>query len=238
MTKLERLLNIIEHYSQGNKAQFAKKLSVSPQVIDGWQKRNSFDPYVILEHCPEISPDWLLFGRGEMLRNSEQDSMPALQSSIAPEAMQPSSELDEPSGMSVDFAGIAERLREFVAYRHITQAQLANIIGIPKSTLTCYLTQNRRGIAGDAFVRIACAFPYLNIRWLMTGEGGMLDNIADVGKLRKELEHTKELYAFEHETLTVMRETLQQANQTITDLRRDLASKNNATATSAIQRTA
>lgn len=38
---------LISHFTNGNKAQFAKHLGVSPQTISAWIARNTFDSELI-----------------------------------------------------------------------------------------------------------------------------------------------------------------------------------------------
>ena len=73
----ERIKQIIEYYGLSVRA-FEQKISVSESLIYRGLARNSdFGASVIakiLNYCPDISPDWLLLGKGEMLRqNSEKN---------------------------------------------------------------------------------------------------------------------------------------------------------------------
>ncbi len=61
---------IINHYTDGNKAQFSKLLGVSPQTISAWGARNTFDAELIYAKCVDVSAEWLLKGEGPMLRPS------------------------------------------------------------------------------------------------------------------------------------------------------------------------
>lgn len=62
---------LISHFTNGNKAQFAKLLGVSPQTISAWIARNTFDSELIYAKCRYINPSWLLTGQGNMLINDE-----------------------------------------------------------------------------------------------------------------------------------------------------------------------
>jgi len=63
------LENLINYYTDGNKAKFAAKIGVKPQNISAWIARNTFDAELIYSKCMEVSAAWLLSGKGEMLSN-------------------------------------------------------------------------------------------------------------------------------------------------------------------------
>ncbi|WP_315352471.1 helix-turn-helix domain-containing protein [Phocaeicola abscessus] len=69
MDKKDMLDAIIAHYTNGNKAKFAQLLGVSAQTISAWRARNTFDLELIYTKCIGLSSDWLLTGRGSMLRS-------------------------------------------------------------------------------------------------------------------------------------------------------------------------
>lgn len=58
---------LINHYTDGNKAAFAKMLGVNPQQISHWIRRNTFDNELLFSKCKGVSSSWLLTGEGEML---------------------------------------------------------------------------------------------------------------------------------------------------------------------------
>lgn len=68
LEKKDILIALIAHYTNGNKAQFAAKLGVTPQAISTWISRNTFDADRIFANCESISAEWLLTGSGSMLR--------------------------------------------------------------------------------------------------------------------------------------------------------------------------
>lgn len=67
------ILALIEHYSNGNKAQFASLLGITPQGLSTWIKRESFDIELIFSKCEGISAQWLLTGNGEMLKDDKRE---------------------------------------------------------------------------------------------------------------------------------------------------------------------
>ncbi len=70
MDKKTMVEALIAHFTNGNKAQFAKFLGVSPQTISAWITRSTFDSELIYTKCRYINPAWLLTGEGEMLKTS------------------------------------------------------------------------------------------------------------------------------------------------------------------------
>ena len=60
---------IINHFANGNKSQLARILDVTPQAISTWLSRNTFDQELVYAKCENINPDWLLTGRGSMLKS-------------------------------------------------------------------------------------------------------------------------------------------------------------------------
>ena len=64
------LLALIEHYSNGNKAQFASRLGITPQGLSTWIKRDKLDIELVFSKCEGLSAGWLLTGQGEMLKTN------------------------------------------------------------------------------------------------------------------------------------------------------------------------
>lgn len=73
MGKKEMILALIEHYSNGNKAQFASLLGITPQGLSTWIKRESFDIELVFSKCEGISAQWLLTGDGEMIKEDKRE---------------------------------------------------------------------------------------------------------------------------------------------------------------------
>ena len=74
MEKKDRLLRLIEHYSDGNKSEFARMIGVSPQAVNTWISRNTFDIDIIYAKCINVSSEWLLTGNGPMLKTSSDNN--------------------------------------------------------------------------------------------------------------------------------------------------------------------
>ena len=62
---------LVDYFSNGNKAAFAKQLGVSPQTVHSWIARNTFDSELVFAKCEGLSADWLLTGEGPMLRSED-----------------------------------------------------------------------------------------------------------------------------------------------------------------------
>ena len=68
-SKKERLEALINHFSDGKKGDFASMLGITAQAISTWLSRNTFDLDLVFTKCEGISPEWLLTGKGEMLKS-------------------------------------------------------------------------------------------------------------------------------------------------------------------------
>lgn len=71
MDKKEMVKMLVEHFTNGNKSQFANKLGVTAQTINSWISRNTCDIELIYAKCDGLSADWLLTGEGEMLKSEK-----------------------------------------------------------------------------------------------------------------------------------------------------------------------
>lgn len=74
MDKTLMLEQLINHYTDGNKANFAAMVGITPQLLSNWIKRNTFDAEQLYNGCKGISADWLLSGDGEMIRDTQNDN--------------------------------------------------------------------------------------------------------------------------------------------------------------------
>lgn len=72
MDKKDRLLRLIEYFSRGNKSEFARMIGISPQAVNTWLSRNTFDVDTVYSKCINISAEWLLSGNGPMLKPAAQ----------------------------------------------------------------------------------------------------------------------------------------------------------------------
>lgn len=82
MDKTKMLEGLIDHFTNGNKAQFAKILGVSAQTISAWIARNTFDAELIYTKCRYVNSSWLLTGEGSMLQTAESKGEPTANRSV------------------------------------------------------------------------------------------------------------------------------------------------------------
>lgn len=100
MNKKGRLLQLISHFSSGNKSEFARMIGVSPQAINTWISRNTFDIDIVYSKCINVSPEWLLTGKGNMLKEENTDKFSSPIVSYNSEVGQPYYDVDFLGGFS------------------------------------------------------------------------------------------------------------------------------------------
>lgn len=101
MTINERFEELIKKLYNGNKRAFATTLGISPTVIENVVgKRRGKPSYDVIEKIcanANISPEWLLTGKGNMLREqTEQTESSSTQTDVTPSQM-----LEEIKALSV-----------------------------------------------------------------------------------------------------------------------------------------
>lgn len=69
MEKFQILNDIKKHYAFKRDTDFAIFLGISPQVLYNWKARNTFDTELVYAKCFDINSEWLLTGKGTMLKN-------------------------------------------------------------------------------------------------------------------------------------------------------------------------
>lgn len=67
--KIDLINSLIGYYTKGNKAEFARILGIKPQTLSTWLVRNTCDIELIYSKCEGINPEWLLTGKGNMLKS-------------------------------------------------------------------------------------------------------------------------------------------------------------------------
>lgn len=75
-----------------------------------------------------------------------------------------------------------ERIKEFIDYKGISAGELATSLDVQRSNISHIL--NGRNKPGAALIeKLLLVFPDLNARWLLTGEGNMINSVvsANVG---------------------------------------------------------
>lgn len=134
------ILAMIEHYSNGNKAQFASRLGITPQGLSTWIKRESFDLELIFSKCEGLSAQWLLTGEGDMFENNHQTKSKEISDPSDIPSPEPRISMEVGQGIpyyDVDFIGGFSEI-----FNSQTTVPACNIIvpGFEKATAWCNVT--------------------------------------------------------------------------------------------------
>ena len=134
------ILAMIEHYSNGNKAQFASRLGITPQGLSTWIKRESFDLELVFSKCEGLSAQWLLTGEGDMFENNHQTKSKEISDPSDISSPEPRISMEVGQGIpyyDVDFIGGFSEI-----FNSQTTVPACNIIvpGFEKATAWCNVT--------------------------------------------------------------------------------------------------
>lgn len=77
--------------------------------------------------------------------------------------------------ISID-TGIKERLLQFIEFKGLNKHRFEVMCGFTSR----YISNIRKSISQRSLKTISCTFPDLNIRWLETGEGQMLNEVIPI----------------------------------------------------------
>lgn len=76
------VLALINHYCNGNKAQFANTIGVSPQAVSTWISRDTLDAERLFTYCEHVNAEWLLSnGNGPMIKENPNSDIAKVESS-------------------------------------------------------------------------------------------------------------------------------------------------------------
>ena len=131
MNKKERLEAIIKHYSDGKPSVFAKLIGVAPSTISSWLSRDTLDYDLLFAKCENLSSEWLLTGRGEMIN------------------IQTATFNNTTTLPQKESTGIEDKLLAIIADKDATIREMAEEIGVLKQTIV-QLKQDNLGRVSDA----------------------------------------------------------------------------------------
>ena len=147
MNKKERLEAIIKHYSDGKPSVFAKLIGVAPSTISSWLSRDTLDYDLLFAKCENLSSEWLLTGRGEMIN-------------IQTATFNNTTTLPQ-----------KERLEAIIKhYSDGKPSVFAKLIGVAPSTISSWLSRDTLD-----YDLLFAKCENLSSEWLLTGRGEMIN---------------------------------------------------------------
>ena len=130
MNKKESLEAIIKHYSDGKPSVFAKLIGVAPSTISSWLSRDTLDYDLLFAKCENISSEWLLTGRGEMIN------------------IQTATFNNKTTLPQKESTGIEDKLLAIIADKDATIREMAEEIGVLKQTIVQLKQDNLERVSG------------------------------------------------------------------------------------------
>ncbi len=161
----ERVLEIVSYTGLSNRA-FCRTCNISSATLTASREIPSGSTIVnILQAFPEISPDWLLLGQGEMLRSNDSTEK-------TPDVEVEETVCEVPQKRYTDNMSVQERLEIYIRSKGLGNYQFEMKVGLSQG----YIKRVRNCLHPEKIKRIANAFPDLNIEWMIIGRGEMIVN--------------------------------------------------------------
>lgn len=148
-----------------SQTEFSNTIGVSVSYITSIKKSIQPDKIARIKVAyPDLNIEWLMTGMGEMLNCDcrETGNVSVVNNGT----------INGNNNMNVeshDF--IKDRIKQYLKFKRISQSEFSASIGVSNA----YIPSIRRGIQPDKIARIQVAYPDLNIEWLITGRGEMLN---------------------------------------------------------------
>lgn len=104
---------------------------------------------------------------------------------------------------------VKERIIQFINYKNITASQFCKSIGVS----VAFVSSMRKSIQPDKVQSIANTYPELNISWLFTGGGNMLNSEpppAVEGDKDRQIIYLKELLKSKDKIITMLEEKVEE----------------------------
>lgn len=143
---VNRILQLIDFYSI-NKSVFYKKTGLSNGFLDKVTDIGVTKLDLILKSYPDINPEWLINGTGEMFRVEHQ-------------------ELPTKNIEMKDFSLIKQNVLTYLKSKNISKYEFYKITGISNGVLS-----QSNGVSEENLLKILSCFPDINAEWLITGNG-------------------------------------------------------------------
>ncbi|MEZ5102928.1 MAG: helix-turn-helix transcriptional regulator [Draconibacterium sp.] len=83
-----------------------------------------------------------------------------------------------------------ERIKQYMDYKNISAGELAGTLEVQRSNISHVL--NGRNKPGAAFIeKLLIMYPDLNARWLLTGEGNMIEGAGHATTIKEDIPEAK-----------------------------------------------
>ena len=158
---------------------FEKSINVANSYVNSISKSIGIDKInLIVEKYPNLNLDWLLTGKGEMIKTNDE-----------------SENLHEKK-----ISTIKKRILQFLDYKGLSKYEFYKITGVSNGVLS-----QKGGMSESNTMKFLSQFPDVNLNWLLTGKGEMIKTNDESENLHeKKISTIKEriLYVAEYKGIT------------------------------------
>lgn len=191
------ILNEIKlHYGFKNDREFASFLGIMPNTLSNWHRRNTMDHQLVITKCEEISGNWLLTGKGSMLKN-------------------PKAEIP----LDSDFPLLGKRFSKYLERKGLSGNKAANLLGETDGQISSIL--KGQNFYCDKMYNILNLFKDLDANFLFRGSGTMVIGSAEPEKTSEDPEISKTLISAQQELIKYKDEEIKNLKKEITTLKKE-----------------
>ena len=170
MEKSKMLDEIKSYLNIAKGKEFAAFLGIKPSTLSMWYKRNTFDTDLIFKKCDFLNPEWLLTGKGSMLKENNSNVATTITTSTTPLTNQEDT--------------ISERIKRIIDHYGISVRAFEKSIGASNNSIQTTI-KRKSDVKTGTINKILQVYKEISQEWLLTGKGSMLKENKDVSILEK-----------------------------------------------------
>ncbi|WP_103327983.1 helix-turn-helix domain-containing protein [Bacteroidetes bacterium endosymbiont of Geopemphigus sp.] len=226
-----RILEYID-FKLIKKNDFLKKIKLSATNFHGKNAKSELGGdkiFEILRCFPEISPEWLITGRGNIIRKLRDEKLINVEKHINENTLFQGKEIKIEKSRNQNNFSFSVRLNSILKNYKVSGYKLSKEFNLAESTISNYRS-GKSFPASEFLIKLGEKYENLNLNWLITGDGHMLrekeshKQNEDSPKILRELSHEEFINSHNHskKEIELLKERLVEKDKHIDDIKSSL----------------